>query len=411
MSADQDNSTLPLSAAFDQFSIYSQASRPSINQSTFHGNTHSPSHIASHIPLSSLATDQMKMDARNKFNPSSLLSPDQMPYESFNRRSPEPTHFVDMKPKSMAISQILLSPPVSPQTKLVQPHERTIATEDPILYSPERSTSQDLETPLFPPVEDVDPEIVVDAHISARAQRKKQFRELPPRDDYVLALEFKSQVHKLWAQDQRKWHARELAYLKEDERIRSAERARHALVKIAPAQNQKTTPSPIRKKPAAPKAPRAPKTPRTSVVGRVSATPEPSKSGHVRNTTHTTREDRDFASLPNYAPPNSTLPSRSNSMKVDWKGAPIDLSLDKELHLLHPDEASLAANLRLDCATYLTSKRRVFIGVVAKYREGGEFKKTHCQQACKIDVNKASKLWEAYKKVDWFNPKYFDQYL
>jgi len=97
-------------------------------------------------------------------------------------------------------------------------------------------------------------------------------------------------------------------------------------------------------------------------------------------------------------------------MKIDWKGAPISLADDPHVHLLHPDEVSLAANLRLDCATYLTSKRRIFIRRLECYRIGKEFRKTDAQQACKIDVNKASKLWQAFEKVGWLNEKWVMSY-
>jgi hypothetical protein len=138
-------------------------------------------------------------------------------------------------------------------------------------------------------------------------------------------------------------------------------------------------------------------------VTRVSATPEPGK--------RVAREDKDFNALPDYCPPLSTLPNKSNSLKIDWKGAPIDLRNDPFRHLLHEDEVLLAANLRLDCATYLTSKRRIFIKRIDALRIGKEFRKTDAQQACKIDVNKASKLWQAFEKVGWLNPSYVRKFF
>jgi hypothetical protein len=63
----------------------------------------------------------------------------------------------------------------------------------------------------------------------------------------------------------------------------------------------------------------------------------------------------------------------------------------------------LAANLRLDAATYLTSKRRMFIARLNCLKISKEFRKTDAQQACKIDVNKASKLWTAFDKVGWLD--------
>jgi len=44
-------------------------------------------------------------------------------------------------------------------------------------------------------------------------------------------------------------------------------------------------------------------------------------------------------------------------------------------------------------------------------RIGKEFRKTDAQQACKIDVNKASKLWSAFDKVGWLDPKWVKKYL
>lgn len=123
------------------------------------------------------------------------------------------------------------------------------------------------------------------------------------------------------------------------------------------------------------------------------------------------REDKDFQALPDYCPPLSTLPDRANNLRMDWKGNPLDLSSDPFVDLLHHDEIGLAANLRLDCATYLTSKRRIFIRRVECARIPKEFRKTDAQQACKIDVNKASKLWVAYEKVGWLKIDHFRQFI
>lgn len=123
------------------------------------------------------------------------------------------------------------------------------------------------------------------------------------------------------------------------------------------------------------------------------------------------REDKDFESLDDFCPPVSSLPNKPNSLKVDWRGAPIDLKGDPHAYLLHPDELMLASNLRLDCATYLTSKRRIFIRRIEAFKSGKEFRKTDAQQACKIDVNKASKLWQAFDKVHWLDPSFIRKYM
>jgi hypothetical protein len=123
------------------------------------------------------------------------------------------------------------------------------------------------------------------------------------------------------------------------------------------------------------------------------------------------REDKDFDSLPDYTPSILTLPNTPGCLKVDWKGNPLDLSKDPNRALLHDEELSLAAALRLDCATYLTSKRRIFMRRIECAKIGKEFRKTDAQQACKIDVNKASKLWTAYERVGWLDPTHIERFL
>ena len=119
-----------------------------------------------------------------------------------------------------------------------------------------------------------------------------------------------------------------------------------------------------------------------------------------------THKDTDFNSLPDYSPFVSTL-DKASFPEVIWMGEAFDLSEDPYSYLLHQDEVSLAANLHIDCATYLTSKRRIFIACVDCVKNGKEFSKANCQQACNIDVNRASKLWEAFEKVGWFNETHF----
>ena len=138
--------------------------------------------------------------------------------------------------------------------------------------------------------------------------------------------------------------------------------------------------------------------------GRASETPE--------RVPGTKREDVDYASLPDLSPPIETLPNNPKIFKADWASTNVlNLSADPDRHMLHEAEITLAATLRLSCATYLCSKRRIFQSRVQALRIGKEFRKTDAQQACKIDVNKASKLWTAYDRVGWFNPDFFRQHL
>ncbi|KAK4073337.1 hypothetical protein Purlil1_13062 [Purpureocillium lilacinum] len=123
------------------------------------------------------------------------------------------------------------------------------------------------------------------------------------------------------------------------------------------------------------------------------------------------REDKDFTALPDYSPSLNTLSHRTNCLKVDWNGRPLVLGDDPHGYLLHPEEVTLASTLRLDCATYLTSKRRIFQRRLECLRIGKEFRKTDAQKACKIDVNKASKMWTAFKTVGWLDESFMRQFL
>jgi hypothetical protein len=260
----------------------------------------------------------------------------------------------------------------------------------------------------------VDTQRIVDNHVVARPSTLFKEATPPQREDYELMLYFKSQVMKKYVENPKGWLQRERAQLLEDRKVA----ARHNRIKLQPILPAK--PQPIRsqvqriaKAPRAPKQSQAlihrsiranPTTPvqRQTAIRRVSVTPDPvSRRGAAPN-----REDKDFMSIPDYCPPLSSLPSKPNSLKVDWKGAPIDLSNDPHRDRLHPDEISLAANLRLDCATYLTSKRRMFVQRLHCLKIDKEFRKTDAQQACKIDVNKASKLWTAFDKVGWLDKRW-----
>ena len=128
-----------------------------------------------------------------------------------------------------------------------------------------------------------------------------------------------------------------------------------------------------------------------------------------------TREDTDWESIPDYCPPDSALGDVSANPKnvfvIEWKSSPLDLSTDPNRNLLHPGELHLAQTLRLTCATYLCSKRRIFQARVDCRKRGKEFRKTDAQQACKIDVNKASRLHSAFSKKGLFENKWSDRFV
>ena len=123
--------------------------------------------------------------------------------------------------------------------------------------------------------------------------------------------------------------------------------------------------------------------------------------------------DTDFQSLPDYSPPLTTLPNGNpEHVFVADKlfNQHIDLSADPDRHLLHQAEIFLAQKLRLTCASYLCTKRRIFRGLVESMRNGKEYKKSYAQNACKVDARKTRNLFAAFESVGWFDAKYFTKW-
>jgi len=335
-----------------------------------------------------------------------------------------------------------MSPPVSPEIPI---HDNiNAASPSPAAPTPAATDDSPVKDPiLFPPSQESSPAAplfvtdhvsehrrLVDEHVAFRHPNLFTAAAPPRREDYELALYFKSQVMKNYLNNPMGWLRKERELLVADRKAGAKRKERPAPM-VRPAKYAAILPAKVAAAPSTPevqpiKAPRparqyrvaktptsgAPRPirqnggPQIKQTIRVSSTPEPQRRIVAPN-----REDKDFNSLPNYCPPLSSLPNKPNCLKVDWKGAPIDLSNDPNAKLLHPDEISLAANLRLDCATYLTSKRRIFIRRLECARVGKEFRKTDAQQACKIDVNKASKLWTAFEKVGWLDIGWVRQYM
>lgn len=161
-----------------------------------------------------------------------------------------------------------------------------------------------------------------------------------------------------------------------------------AATALANAVSRPSTPRPL-SRPSTPK-PRTPKPRPVASASRV----------HDLSTTQ----------LVDFSPPVSSLPV-GKSLRAEWKGAPMDLSQDPNLHLLHPAEVHLAAVLRLPADIYLDSKKRLFAEKVHRLRQGLPFRRTDSQKACRIDVNKASRLFSAFEKVGWLEDELFERFL
>lgn len=123
--------------------------------------------------------------------------------------------------------------------------------------------------------------------------------------------------------------------------------------------------------------------------------------------------DTDYNALPDLCPPTNMLNGDAYAIfTVDTPFSyPMDLHNDPDRDKLHPAELFLAARLRLTCASYLCSKRRIFQGLVEKLADGKEYRKIYAQQACKVDARKARLLYSAFEQVGWFERKHFAKHL
>ena len=330
--------------------------------------------------------------------------------------------------------RVLPSPPVSPWTGNRQKDHRDGAQgaerameadviRDPVLYPSNDVAIGEvaIDQPLFPSSpERAVAEELVDRHMAAHMTQFDKKVNRPTRDEYLLALSCVSNIG-------RSYNRNPGAYLKRtreetDDQYWKAKRicahpgsTTSTNLKIAPALATKLHKKPIitAKQPKPVPRVRRPAKPSprgisldSPLFGR-SATPEVRAAGTKRP------EDVDYNALPDYSPPTTILPpGNSKCLKTDWaSNNPLNLSNDPDRDMLHEAEVNLASTLRLTCATYLCSKRRIFEARLGALKIGKEFRKTDAQQACKIDVNKASKLWTAYDKVGWFNKAYFVRFL
>ncbi|SPQ19840.1 b7e56077-6ac3-46ec-a490-bc00d0b1adfa [Thermothielavioides terrestris] len=361
-----------------------------------------------------------------------MSPPEPAPLETFKaaglpseKAAPSPAEQVPREP---------LSPPVSPfshpsSTISPAPPLGLSDGKDPILYPAGEPRASAPTGPLFSLIPESvvnykeATERLVNEHIASRPAGLFRDSTPPKPEDYELALFFKSNCFRMFRDNPQEWLRKERALLRADRRRTAPSFQPHKLPHILPAAKPAVsgpqpskTPSARVQKPS-PQKPRPPKV-RVQNPRPIRATPAPARETiHVGTpeprvrTVAPNREDKDFASLQDLSPPLSTLPAKGNSLKVDWKGNALDLTNDPYRDLLHPDELILASNLRLDCATYLTSKRRIFLRRLECAEKGKEFRKTDAQQACKIDVNKASKLWQAYEKVGWLDIEWMRQYM
>lgn len=311
----------------------------------------------------------------------------------------------------------LPSPPVTPYTGTKkrpshtsdQIEQEVASSRDPVLFPPQDLGAAASDEPLFGPVQPSTAEVLFESHISSHMAHFEGKRNKPTRDEYRLALSCVSIVSTQYNRNPAAWAREERETLERQMVLMNRQRPRDLdarLKKIAPAPVKKTGLTPARV--ARPRIKRTPKsTPKQHTLDTFDSPPSASKP----RAPGTNRDDTDFHAIQDFSPPSEMLGSNAKALKADWKGQMLDLSNDPDRNFLSSAELNLASTLRLSCATYLCSKRRIFEARVRALDVGKEFRKTDAQQACKIDVNKASKLWTAYERVGWFKPELFRQHL
>jgi len=315
------------------------------------------------------------------------------------------------------------SPPISPFDTQIEKEDMDNASEqgtlDPPLFRRESSTGAlASDVPLFSSQSSAQPSSQETIAQHMRSAEYAQLPNKPAEKDYKLVAEFQATVfrqafkssiaYSAWRAQERKFEA-----LYSRPAVQSGGiQKRSSPKKLAPAPAPRSRQPKVALPKVAPRPAREPKpkrTPKAQILTSFeehigSASPKAARPA-------TTRDDLDYNAIPDYSPPLTTLVGHEKKLKAEWKGNKLDLSNDPDRHLLHEAELELASTLRLSCATYLCSKRRVFQARINALKINKEFRRTDAQQACKIDVNKASKLWQAYDKVGWFDATYFRQYL
>lgn len=328
--------------------------------------------------------------------------------------------------------RVLPSPPISPWMKKRSKEEKDarIGTtssgkevgglRDPVLFPGSDSFESVNEQPLFPSEPFVtQAEEIISKHMAMHMHQFDKRVKRPTREEYRLAIACVPQIGRLYNRNPGAYMKRQREEMEDQywqaKRFCADAGTKAAPVRIAPA----PAPKPIKRAinraltPTKAAIPRIKRTPKASPMTKLMGFPVKGRSETPDRVPGTKREDVDYNALPDYAPSTSTLPKGiPKVLKADWPSNNIlNLSNDPDRDILHEAELNLAGTLRLSCATYLCSKRRIFEARVNALRIGKEFRKTDAQQACKIDVNKASKLWTAFDKVGWFNKDYFQCFL
>lgn len=315
------------------------------------------------------------------------------------------------------VTQVDAQHPISPVSRPVSRQSAdTALVDDSVLNYPGAAFVR--FQPLFPSTLSNAPKLrqVVQEHIYAR-RTSDPVGNYPSEDEYLLVATFKEDMYRHFVKNPKKWLGRERAQLVADSRARKAHLK--DLQPKPPAPHLGTTaaakPSPMlsatapqhqdkiaKKKLSKPRSAtrQRPQVSNSSVLQHAPRREAAAKSANKP-------KNRDYKSIDSYCPPLETL-DRFKPRELD--GGALDLSDDPLKGLLHAVELPLAANNKFNCETYLYCKRRIFHERLAFYHEGKDFKKTHAQNACNVDVNKASRLHVEFEKWGWFQPEWMSNF-
>ncbi|RIA90010.1 hypothetical protein C1645_771035 [Glomus cerebriforme] len=87
--------------------------------------------------------------------------------------------------------------------------------------------------------------------------------------------------------------------------------------------------------------------------------------------------------------------------KIEWKRQPMLILYLPHYKSLHSKEAYVTSTLRLTPIQYLTAKYTLISTARRYMKKSLPFRKSDAQKLLKVDVNKASKLWEFFTQVKW----------
>lgn len=119
--------------------------------------------------------------------------------------------------------------------------------------------------------------------------------------------------------------------------------------------------------------------------------------------------DSDISRIPDYEPELEWDDAEFIKVmkKLGLIGATKNARLDRSLKKFSSQEISILNALKLTPLQFIDTKKRFFAEKARKTSHKLNFKKTDAQKACKIDVNKASKLYEIYQACGFLEDELF----